>query len=88
MAFMTMMTENLGDEAERVRSLMRQARKASAEVHQLGTLNAEYRGIHGHLKKAFIELVKAMEIANRSSFAAPEGKMQTLVADVQRALKE
>jgi len=88
MAFMTMLTENLTDEAERVRTLMRQARKADAEVHQLGTLSAEYRAIHKHLKNAFVELVKAMEIANRSTFAAPAGKVQSLVDDVQKALKE
>lgn len=88
MAFMTMLTEMLTDEAERVRGLMRQARKADSGAMQLGTLSAEYRGIHKHLKQAFVELVKAMEIANRSSYATPAGKVQSLVADVQKALKE
>lgn len=88
MAIMTMLTENLTDEAERVRALMRLARKADSEAMQLGTLSAEYRAIHKHLKQAFVELVKAMEIANASSFAAPAGKVQSLVADVQKALKE
>ena len=88
MAIMTMLTENLTDEAERVRALMRLARKADAEAMQLGTLSAEYRAIHKHLKQAFVELVKAMEIANRSTFAAPADKVKSLVADVQKALKE
>ena len=88
MAIMTMLTENLTDEAERVRALMRLARKADSEAMQLGTLSAEYRAIHKHLKQAFTEIVKAMEISNRSSFATPAGKMQSLVADVQKALKE